>query len=99
MYRAAQSVEIVSLEFLNSENNYFYSIQGSPPVTTTQLPEPKNKTCESTDTKLISSEEITSLESVPTWEQCANLCTSIDTCSHWNFYDNLGKKKHFTLYD
>ena len=60
-------------------------------VTTTQAAELENKTCGSMDTKLISSEPATSLDDIPTWEQCANLCAASDNCSHWNFYANTSR--------
>ena len=34
---------------------------------------------------MISRENATNVEDVPTWEQCANLCAAISTCSHWNW--------------
>ena len=38
--------------------------------------------------KLISGEEALIAPDVPTWEQCANLCASVPTCSHWNWIDS-----------
>ena len=57
-------------------------------MTPTPAPALQNKTCESEDTKLVSDDEVTTVEDVATWEACANLCAGIDTCSHWNFYRN-----------